>query len=114
MAVSLAGALPGRDIHVTGDAAYVGGELKKLAPGITWTTRLRKDAALHGRPPQRTGRRGRPRTRGDKLPSPTRLAATAASAPVTVTRYGTTATIHAAVITCLRYSVSAPGPSPSC
>ena len=105
MAGSLAGALPGGDIHVTGDAAYAGGELKTLAPGITWTTRLRKDAALHGLPPQRTGRRRRPRTRGDKLPSLARLAATAAFAPVTVTRYGATATIHAAVITCLWYSV---------
>src|SRR6266568_9585769 len=96
MAASLAGALPGRDIHVVGDAAYAGGELKKLAPGITWTTRLRKDAALYGLPPQRTGRRGRPRVKGDKLPSLAKLAATAAFTAVTVTRYGTTATIHAA------------------
>src|SRR6266487_6530709 len=86
MTQMLAAALPGRDIHVTGDAAYAGGELKKLAPGITWTTRLRKDAALHGLPPQRTGRRGRPRTRGDKLPALAELAATAAFTPVTVTR----------------------------
>ena len=105
MAQMLAGALPGQDIHVTGDAAYAGGELKKLPPGITWTTRLRKDAALYGLPPQRTGRRGRPRAKGDKLPALTRLAAAAAFAPVTVTRYRTTATVQAAAITCLWYSV---------
>jgi hypothetical protein len=105
MAQALAGALPGRDIHVVGDAAYAGGELKKLAPGITWTTRLRKDAALYGLPPQRTGRRGRPRVKGGKLPSLAKLADAAAFAPVTVTRYGTAATIQAATVTCLWYSV---------
>ena len=105
MAQMLAGVLPGRTIHVTGDAAYAGGELKKLPPGVTWTTRLRKDAAIYGLPPERTGRRGRPRARGDKLASLAELAATAAFAPVTVTRYGATATVQAAAITCLWYSV---------
>ncbi len=105
MTQMLAGALPGRDFHITGDAAYAGGELKKLPPGVTWTTRLRKDAALYALPPGRTGKRGRPRARGDKLASLARLAATAAFAPVTVTRYGTTATGQAAAITCLWYSV---------
>ena len=47
----LAEALPGRRIHVVADSAYAGGELKKLPAGVTWTTRLRKDAALHGLPP---------------------------------------------------------------
>jgi len=31
---------------------------------MTWTTRLRKDAALHELPPGRTGRRGQPRAKG--------------------------------------------------
>jgi DDE superfamily endonuclease len=105
MAESLAGALPGRRIRVVADAAYAGKELKKLPPGITWTTRLRKDAALHDLPPGHTRRRGRPRAKGGRLPSLAELAATASFAPVTVTRYGTAATIHAAVITCLWYSV---------
>ena len=105
MAQMIAQALPGRKIHVTGDAAYAGGELKKLPPGVTWTTRLRKDAALYGLPPARTGRRGRPRVKGDKLPALGKLAATAAFAPVTVTRYGKTVTVQAAVITCLWHSV---------
>jgi hypothetical protein len=75
MTQMLADALPGRDIHVMADSAYAGKELKKLGKGITWTTRLRKDAALHELPPQRTGRRGRPRARGDRLPPLAKLAA---------------------------------------
>ena len=101
MTQMLAEALPGRDIHVTADSAYAGGELKKLPGQVTWTTRLRKDAALHGLPPARTGRRGRPRTRGDRLPSVAKLAATAAFTQVTVTRYGKTAVISAAPVICL-------------
>jgi hypothetical protein len=105
MAEMLAGALPGRCLHVVADAAYAGKELKGLPRGITWTTRLRKDAALHQLPPGRTGKRGRPRARGARLPSLPELAATAAFVPVTVTRYGKTATIQAAAITCLWYGV---------
>jgi len=74
----LAGALPGRHIHVVADSAYAGGELKKLPPTGTWTTRLRKDAALHALPPAPTGKRGRPRTKGDRLPSLAELATTTA------------------------------------
>jgi hypothetical protein len=105
MAQMLAEALPGRAIRVVADSAYAGGELKKLPPSVTWTTRLRKDAALYGLPPARTGRRGRPREKGDRLPCLAALAATAAFTQVTVTRYGKTATIHAAKVTCLWHSV---------
>jgi DDE superfamily endonuclease len=105
MAAAIAGALPGRRIHVVADSAYAGGELKKLPPRVTWTTRLRKDAALYELPPARTGRRGRPREKGDRLPSLAQLAATAAFTQVTVTRYGNAATIQAAALTCLWHSV---------
>ena len=105
MAEAIAGALPGRPIHVVADAAYAGKELRKLLPGITWTTRPRRDAALYELPPARTGRRGRPRAKGARLPSLAKLADGTASAPVTVTRYGKTTTIHVAAITCLWYSV---------
>ncbi len=104
MAAAIAGALPGRDIHVVADSAYAGGELKKLPDRVTWTTRLRKDAALYELPPERTGRRGRPREKGDRLPSLAELAA-AAFTQVTVTRYGKAATIQAAAVTCLWHSV---------
>jgi hypothetical protein len=105
MAERLAAALPGREIRVVADSAYAGGELKGLPAGISWTTRLRKDAALHGLPPARTGRPGRPRVKGDRLPSLARLAAAAEFSQVTVTRYGRTETVGAAVVTCLWYSV---------
>ena len=71
---------------------------------MTWTTRLRKDAALYGLPPARTGRRGRPRTRG-QAPVPGHPRRGNAFTPVTVTRYGKTATISAAAVTCLWPSV---------
>jgi hypothetical protein len=96
MAEAIAGVLPGRGIRVVADSACAGGELKKLPPAVTWTTRLRKDAALHELPPARTSRRGRARTRGDRLPALDKLAATTAFTPVTVTRYGKTAAISAA------------------
>ena len=109
MTQQLAGALPGRDIHVAADSAYAGEELSKLGSQVTWTTRLRKDAALHRLPPGRTGRRGRPRVKGGRLPSLAGLAATAKFTPVTVTRYGKAATIQAATRACLWYSVFGAG-----
>ena len=72
MTQMLAEAIPGRDIRAAADFAHAGGELKKLSAGLTWTTRMRKDAALHGLPPQRTGRRGRPRTKARYVGSVTR------------------------------------------
>jgi hypothetical protein len=105
MAERLAAALPGRQVRVVADSAYAGGELKTLPAAVSWTTRLRKDAALHGLPPERTGRPGRPRVKGDRLPSLAKLAGETEFSQVTVTRYGKTAVIQAAVITCLWYSV---------
>jgi hypothetical protein len=79
----------------------------RVGSAVTWTTRLRKDAALYGLPPARTGRRGRPRTKGDRLPALAKLAATAGFTEVTVTRYGKTAAVSAAAVTCLWPSVFA-------
>ena len=110
MATRLAAELPGREIHVTADSAYAGEELKELPDGVTWTTRLRSNAALYDLPPERTGRKGRPRVKGDRLPSLAKIAATAAFSQVTVTRYGKTETIAAAVVTCLWYYVTGAKP----
>jgi len=88
------------------DSAYARAELGKLGKDVTWTTRLRKDAALHGLPPARVpGRKGRPRVRGDRLPSLARLAATTEFTQVAVTRYGKREAVSAAVVTCLWHSV---------
>jgi hypothetical protein len=97
----IAGALSGRHIRGVADSAYAGGQLKKLPAAVTWTTRLHKDAALHELPPQRTGRRGRPRQKGDRLPCLAELAVTTAFTQVSVTRYGKAAAVHAAAVTCL-------------
>jgi DDE superfamily endonuclease len=110
MVTRLAAELPGRQVHVTADSAYAGGELKELPDGVTWTTRLRANAALYGLPPERTGKKGRPRVKGDRLPSLAKLAATAVFAQVTVTRYGKTETIAVHALTCLWYSVTGAGP----
>ncbi len=106
MVTRLAAELPGREIHATADSAYAGEELKQLPDGVTWTTRLRSNAALYGLPPERTGRKGRPRVKGDRLPSLAKLAATALFSQVTVTRYGKTETIAVAAVTCLWYHVT--------
>lgn len=110
MVTRLARELPGRRVHVTADSAYAGQELRQLPDGVTWTTRLRSNAALHELPPQRTGKRGRPRTKGDRLAALAKIAAAAAFSPVTVTRYGKTETIAAAAFTCLWYSVTGTAP----
>jgi hypothetical protein len=102
----LADALPGRRVRVAADSACAGQEPRKPGKDVTWTTRLRKDAALHGLPPERApGTRGRPRVRGGRLPSLARLAAATAFTQVTVTRYGKTGTVRAAAVTCLWHSV---------
>jgi len=77
---------------------------------VTWTTRLRSNAAPRGLPPERTGKKGRPRVKGGRLPSRTKIAAAAALSQVTVTRYGKAETIAAAAVTCLRYSVTGARP----
>ena len=53
--------------------------------------------------PPRTGRRGRPRTKGDRLGTAGDIAATAAWATVTVTAYGRQQVRHVAEVTCLWY-----------
>ena len=106
MVTRLARELPDRQLHVTADSAYAGQELRQLPDGVTWTTRLRSNAALHDLPPERSGKRGRPRKKGGRLPALAKIAATAAFSQVTVTRYGKTETIAACAFTCLWYSVT--------
>lgn len=73
----LAKRLPGRDFVLCADGAYAtlaGHDL----PRTEVVSRLRRDAALYGPRPPRTGRRGRPRLRGERLPTPPELAAATA------------------------------------
>lgn len=102
---ALATALPGRDLHVVADCAYAGKSLRALPGAITWTTRLRSNAALYALAPPRTGKRGRPRLKGDRLGCLVDLAAAAVFTTTTVTRYGHTDTVTTAVIDALWYGV---------
>ena len=69
----IAGWLPDRQLHVCADGAYIslaGDDLKEAH----LTSRIRRNAAIYEPAPPPTGRRGRPRSRGDRLPSPEQLA----------------------------------------
>lgn len=69
----LAGWLPGRQFHLCADGAYASLAGTDL-PRTQLTSRMRRDAALFQPAPPRTGKRGRPRTKGDRLPTPPELA----------------------------------------
>jgi hypothetical protein len=79
-----------RPVHLVGDAAYVGKALRGLPTHVTVTARLRCDAALYAPAPPPTGRPGRPRIKGNRLPELILLAAMTRYrwAPVQVRCYG--------------------------
>lgn len=95
---------PQRRIDVVGDGHYTGPALV-CQPNVTLTARLRANAALHELAPPRTGKRGRPRAMGARLPSLAQIAGDSATAweTVQVRRYGQTATVHIHRLTCLWY-----------
>jgi hypothetical protein len=88
-------AFPGRAVHGTGDAAFHGKAL--VIEGVTWTTRLPANAVLHELKPGKTGKRGRPREKGDRIGTCADAAGTAKWKDVTVTAYGKEAKMQAAV-----------------
>jgi hypothetical protein len=72
----LANWLPEHDFRLVADGAYAP-LAGRLPPRVTLVSRLRADAALYELPPPRkSGRRGRPRLKGAKLPKPSELAKT--------------------------------------
>src|SRR6266545_461963 len=94
-----------RPVHLVGDAAYIGKPLQGLPTQVTVTARLRSDAALHQLPPPPTGRPGRPRVKGDRLPALIMLAAMTRYrwTPLTVRCYGKLEHQEALAIGCLWY-----------
>jgi DDE superfamily endonuclease len=82
----LAGAFPGRVVHGVGDAAFHGESL--IVEGATWTTRLPANAVLYRLKPPRTGKRGRPRVKGDRLGTCAQIAAQATWADAVIHVYG--------------------------
>ncbi len=81
LAVEMLGLLcrrfPGRQFHVVGDSAYGGKSvLAHLPTNCDLTSRLVKNARLHDAPPApKPGRKGRPRRRGQRLPTPKEMLA---------------------------------------
>jgi hypothetical protein len=105
---NLAAALPDRRLDVVADSAYTGKALRGLPGQISWTSRLRRNAALYDLAPPRTGRRGRPRKKGHRLPSLASMASTLEFTATPVRRYGITVTVHTAVRRCLWYGAFGP------
>ena len=105
---ALSAAVSNRTMHLVTDSAYAGKVLRGLPPSVTWTTRLRFNASLYALAPPSTGKRGRPRLIGEKLPSLAMLAGTSEFTTVSVTRYGTTTAISVAVLRCLWCGVFGP------
>jgi DDE superfamily endonuclease len=97
--------LGGRPVHLVGDAAYIGKPLQGLPAHVTVTARLRCDAALYQPAPPRTGRPGRPRVKGDRLPELIVLAAMSCYrwTPVRVRCYGKTLDREVLALRCLWY-----------
>ena len=104
VAAQLASALPGRQLNVVADAAYHGPALRTLPANVTWTCRLPKTAVLYGLAPSRTGRRGSPKTRGERLGTPADRARQATwTTRQVVTCHGRSDVMHIATVRCLWY-----------
>jgi hypothetical protein len=100
----LAGAFPGRTLHVVGDAACHGPALRTLPKNVTWTCRLPKSAALSDLAPPPTGKRCRPTTQGERRGKPADLAKNATWTTREVITYRGRAGIrHTATIKCVWY-----------
>jgi len=100
----LAAAFPGRRLNVVAGAAYHGPALRALPGNVTRTCRLPRTAVLYGAAPPRTGRRGRPRTRGARLGTPADLARQVTWTTRQVPAYhGRTDIKHIAAVRCLWY-----------
>lgn len=92
-----------RDIHLVADAAYGCAAFAGLGHGMTMTTRARVNAVFCDLAPPRTGTRGRPRLKGERIGTPTDIARSAQWKTVTVSRYGTTSTVTITEQVCLWY-----------
>jgi hypothetical protein len=100
---ALAERFPDHGIDVVGDAAYGCGAFAGLGDDMTMTTRARSNAVFSEMAPPRTGKRGRPRLKGERIGTATDIAASATWKTLTVARYGTTATVQVTDRVCLWY-----------
>ncbi|MFI1856257.1 transposase, partial [Streptomyces sp. NPDC020480] len=103
MAERIAAHFPDRTVHMVGDAAYVGEHLRGLPTSVSWTSRMKVTSVLHELPPPRTGKKGRPRTKGARLGTPAELARLVEWRRIKVRRYGRTSPVFLAERICLWY-----------
>jgi len=94
---------PDRDIHLVADAAYGCGSFIGLGDGMTMTTRAKTNAVFSHLAPPPTGKRGRPRLKGERIGTPADIARSARWRTVSVSRYGTTSTVQITEQSCLWY-----------
>jgi|APFre7841882630_1041343.scaffolds.fasta_scaffold29747_1 hypothetical protein len=105
----LAARFAARMIHMVGDAAYATGAFADLPQNVTITSRLKANATLHQlpppRPPEGQRSRGRPPTKGARLPKLEQLATDPATTWLTTTvrRYGKTEQVMVHALRCLWY-----------
>lgn len=105
----LARRLPVRQIALCGDSAYAARGMRELGGQLTLTTRLRSNAALYEPKPPPSGKRGRPREKGERLPSLWQIADDPERAEewesLEVRRYGRRERVSALRLRCLWYPV---------
>jgi hypothetical protein len=103
---------PGRRVDVAADGHYAGADGAEtrralvgrgLPDGVSLTSRLRTNAALHAIAAPQPGQAGRPKRRGDRLGTPTDLARRLAWRSATVARYGRHDPVRIAETVCLWY-----------
>ena len=101
----IAARYPDRVVHAVGDAGYASGAWRGLPARVTMTFRVRKDAALYAPTPPKTGRRGRPAKKGDRLAAIAQIAADSAAGwtQTTATRYAKTEQLAVRDLPCLWY-----------
>jgi hypothetical protein len=117
MITTIAGRVPGRRLHVVADAAYHGKSLRDLPTTVTWTTGPPRNAVLYHRAPATTGKRGRPRLKGDRIGTPAQAAATAGVAhgvrgPVRAYRHREYHGAELPLVRRVRTSTGTDGPGP--
>lgn len=99
--------LPQRRLRLSAAGASAAEKLGSSLPSeVAFTSRVRRDAALYELAPERTKKRGRPREKGERLPSLKAIGEQALFTLGEVTRYGVTEAVWLHTFVCLWPRVS--------